>query len=173
MNEKSLCTPLPSDGTCPCDDDPAYHPWESGACTWFEKLTWPWRGIRPSSSLYIGRENSCCDEEDATGAGSGEDCAAEDSEDRDFDDFRDTDSLFEIRRLPTMARVAGTSVTPLEGLPPAGVTDRGLSESRSRLFVGVGLALGNGKSPTEASSYRISHKRPAKCHLLQRQLQRY
>lgn len=39
----------------------------------------------------------------------------------------------------------------------------GLSESRSRLFAG-GLGCGRGRSPTDASSYRMSHSRPAECH---------
>ena len=32
------------------------------------------------------------------------------------------------------------------------VADRGVSQSRSRLFVDIGLAWGNGSSPADASS---------------------
>lgn len=41
----------------------------------------------------------------------------------------------------------------------------GPSESRSRLFEGLGLAWGSGKSPTLTSSYKMSQSLPAECHL--------
>lgn len=58
------------------------------------------------------------------------------------------------RREPAIVRGASEAGELAVGVEE----DAGLSASRSRLLLQGGLALGRGRSPTEASSYKISLK---------------
>lgn len=59
------------------------------------------------------------------------------------------------RRNPAIARGA-SGVAGVEELAEGAEGEAGLSASLSRLLLAGGLALGRGRSPTDASSYKIS-----------------
>ena len=89
------------------------------------------------------------DEEASEGCGRGKGCANVDAA-RDGGSF---DTSFDTRLLPAMVR--GPSSNTLDRGDSEAIEtaeEAGLSESRSRLWLGIGDACGRGRSPTDASS---------------------